>query len=718
MTNGDEGAAGLIDVLGYEDTERWNVVVGETTLGLRDHLLNSGSLPDERTWGRVLDESQSILGMCCPIDEFVASRTGLVCGRVQSGKTMSMTTVSTLARDNHYRLVILIAGVTTNLVEQTRTRLQGDLRGAGRRWNWVILTNPSIQQDADQLAGLVREWRDDGIAEPQKRTLAIVVMKQHRHLRKLIDLLNNVDLRRIPAIVFDDEADQASMNIRPTAPVPSTIYQHISDLRGALPHHTFLQYTATPQAPLLISRIDLLSADFAEVVSPGPRYVGGDRFFRDRVDLVESIPPTDVFDHDNLPEVPPDSLLDALRVYFIGVAIGMLAGADGNRSMLIHPSHRRAVHDRYELWVNRLRADWFRALSQEGDPDRDELVAEFRSMFDRLFRGVEGTPAFEGLLRILPSALNQALVTKVNSLADSNIDWDNAYAHILVGGEKLGRGYTVNGLTVTYMPRPPGGWTADTIQQRARFFGYHERYLDLCRLYLHTDVRTAYTAYVRHEDELRKQLDRYSGRDLKDWKRVFYLDRRLRPTRRAVLETPYLRPEMRGGWFVTSRPHRAPDNGGTNWILFENLREHVPFEQDEEYPQHEVAFRVSLADVLENFLIPLAYPDEVDSVGLCAINCQIADVLEERPDEVCTIYVMNRGEARRRAMVQGRVQQLFQGRSSAGSQNYPGDRAFHNSHRFSFQLHNLTLTSDDEEIPNVLALALRPPKREDMIVHL
>ena len=78
----------------------------------------------------------------------------------------------------------------------------------------------------------------------------------------------------------------------------------------------------------------------------------------------------------------------------------------------------------------------------------------------------------------------------VNSLADAdrNIHWRRNYSWILVGGQVLDRGFTVEGLTVTYMPRGPGVGNADTIQQRARFLGYKRSYLGYCRVFLEPGV--------------------------------------------------------------------------------------------------------------------------------------------------------------------------------------------------------------------------------------
>ena len=76
-------------------------------------------------------------------------------------------------------------------------------------------------------------------------------------------------------------------------------------------------------------------------------------------------------------------------------------------------------------------------------------------------------------------------IVEVNGTADARkkIHWKGMRYWILVGGAKLDRGYTVEGLCVTYMPRGLGtSPAADTLQQRARFFGYKKAYLGMCRV--------------------------------------------------------------------------------------------------------------------------------------------------------------------------------------------------------------------------------------------
>src|SRR5690606_5341635 len=114
------------------------------------------------------------------------------------------------------------------------------------------------------------------------------------------------------------------------------------------------------------------------------------------------------------------------------------------------------------------------------------------------------------------------------------IEWRNEYGWILIGGQAMDRGFTVKGLTVTYMPRGIGVGAADTLQQRARFFGYKRDYLGYCRIYLESDALAAFEAYVAHEEEMRAELQtvRDSGIALTDWKRRFVLSPDLSPCRR------------------------------------------------------------------------------------------------------------------------------------------------------------------------------------------
>jgi Z1 domain len=666
--------------------------LGTAGIGLLHLLVSRGILPPGGVTS-VRDESLSILNSCAAPAGKTAKRTGLICGYVQSGKTLSMEMVSALAKDSGFRIVVLIAGVTTNLVDQSLDRM-GHLPAGAGGYDWIMLKNPRIEAHG-QIVSLLQEWRDPTSAI-NAQMLLITVMKNTRHLGPLAELLSSLDLEGIPAIIFDDEADQASLNTRPTSPRPSPVYQAIEDLRLSLPHHTFLQYTATPQAPLLISRIDSLSADFAELISPGDGYVGGGVFFRDRIDLVSVIPSAEIFDHTNLPAEPPASLISALQVFFVAVASKYVSvgSPTGYRSMLIHPHMRRQVHDAYLSWVEHLKKDWVAILASSSDPDRASLLREFGLAYQELSKTVADLPAFEAIAEKLRIAIGRTIPTLVNSDNGEEIPWKNGYAHVLVGGEKLGRGYTVKGLTVTYMPRGPGGWTADTVQQRARFFGYHalpnDNYLGYCRVYLHASVRDAYVAYIEHEEDMRTQIGSTRGKSLKGLKRAFFLDKQLRPTRHNIMKKLYDRPRFNSGWFEQRAPQAAPNGGAENTRMVTKLESELHLTADS-FTRHYFA-DVNLTGFLENFLIPFSCPDERDEIPMCAIRLTLADEIDRDPDLTCRVVFMDLKVDPRERRVDGGTLNLQQGRSSSDDPNrYPGDRniAENAKNRVTVQIHKI-----------------------------
>ena len=705
----------MVEVVQHSQGDIWEPVVGVVTTRLREYFVSSRVLTKPDSSDRVIAEGCQILSRCVSPLETAPAKTGLVCGYVQSGKTASITAVSALAKDNRYRIIVLIAGVTTNLLAQTRDRLQTHLRAAAAEWTWLMLTNPTLS-DRTAIESLLQEWSSDQYDEADRRTLFITVMKNHSRLRILARLLADLDLSHAPAIVFDDEADQASLNTRPNDPVASTTYLTINELRQALPRHTYLQYTATPQAPLLITRIDSLSADFAELVSPGDDYTGGKEFFGGPTVYVEDIPAVEIYPDSELPTDPPRSLVRAMQVFFVGVATGRLKAMQSHRSMLVHPSRRTATHRHYCNWVNAVKTHWHDLLLSKGELDRDDLIDEFREAYGELVNTCDDLPPFDQIEEKLPVAINQTTVTLVNSSDGREVPWLNGYAHILVGGEKLGRGYTVRGLTVTYMPRPPGGWTADTVQQRARFFGYHASYMGYCRIYLHPSVRSIYGAYIRHEEDMRRQLQSHSGRPLQEWRRLFYLDRRLAPTRQNVLASPYIRPQLPQGWFTPRAPQLAPEEGRHNQAIVRNM-ERLSFEAHEDHPRHYHAV-VGLQDVFEQVLVPLSYLHEDDALGLCVVNCTVKKMLEQDPEERCVVYRMDGGKVRlRRLNDKGVIPELFQGRSSAGAQSYPGDQAFFDGNLLTVQIHMLRVQAGERLFEDVVAVAVKVPRQEAILVQ-
>ena len=581
------------------------------------------------------------------------------------------------------------------------------------------------------LRDVLEDWRDGGTPAEYKMTVLITVLKHYRRIGNLTALIEAVGMRGVPVLIIDDEADQASLNTDVAQGEESTTYRRLMALRDALPLHTYVQYTATPQAPLLVSILDSLSPNFVEVLTPGEAYVGGRDFFGSHHNLVRTIPPSDVLTDVNPLLVPPDSLLEALRIFMVGIAIGLVQGGNrGNRSMLVHPSHRTVRHHEYYNWVRGIFEEWKSILSLPGeDPDKQDLIEELHLAYDDLEETCQSSlPPFERLVPEFRFAFRRTRLLEVNTRAGRTpeVDWGSAYGWILVGGQAMDRGFTVEGLTVTYMPRGIGAGNADTVQQRARFFGYKRSYLGLCRVYLEQGTHRAFERYVEHEEDMRRQLEeiRDSGRPLNDWKRAFVLDNALRPCRHSVLEFDYIRGQFSDDW-VAPRVVLATDNViRANRQTVTSFVDQTSFVTQEGHPKrtetqrHEVAARLSLLDVLEKLLIPMRITSSRDSQRMTGLLLQLSRALENDPNEICSVYRMSPLTGRERGISgSGEVTNLFQGQAPVSPRErrgevYPGDQAIRENGVVSIQIHMLALTSGKEIVrENVPVLAVWVPAR-------
>jgi hypothetical protein len=685
---------------------------------------------DDSAAAKVVGEAGRILSMCLPPSARQEDRAGLVIGYVQSGKTLSFTTVTALARDNRYRLVIVLAGTKTNLLDQNEERLTGDLGILEERGKfWRVLVNPRADVDRiDEVQSTLDLW-DRYKDRPERcRTLLMVVMKNAARLGHLSALLSKCNLNSTCALVIDDEGDQAGLNTKARQNDESPTYASILALRVVLPAHTYLQYTATPQAPLLISRIDRLSPAFAELLKPGDGYVGGKHIFGEGSPYVELIPSSDLPDVWSPDDGPPPSLEKAMRLFFIGVAAGVIAGREGYRSMMIHPSHLRGVHDNYATWARSIRKLWLETLLEpEGSPDRLELRDDFQKAYDDIVATSPDLPRFEEIWDEMDFAIEETKVHVVNATAGriETFPWSDSYGWILVGGAGLDRGFTVEGLTVTYMPRGAGTGMADTIQQRARFFGYKRGYIGLVRIFVDADVRHAFTAYVKHEESLRGSLEKHQGKPMTSWRRLFFMDSSLQPTRRSVLALDIMRGRARE-WINPSYPHDedvVAINRGIVDDFIERLGnqwEPVPGSESwTDVQRHLMIDGLSLERVYEDLLVPLSMADEDDVFDQILVTMQVRSILDDDPKRVCDVYLMSGGAERERAVTEkGAIQNPFQGANP--STGYPGDRSIKTDDRVSIQIHKLKLHRGTQVVgQDVRLVATHVPEnlREDIAMQ-
>jgi hypothetical protein len=391
-------------------------------------------------------------------------------------------------------------------------------------------------------------------------------------------------------------------------------------------------------------------------------------------------------------------------------------------------------HTEYFQWIRSAKNAWQQALElPEGNPDRSDVVEDFELAYQDLARTVPEIPAFRVLLSRLVHAIRRTREQEVNARAGRTppVLFHDTPAHILVGGQAMDRGFTVEGLTVTYMPRGIGVGNADTVQQRARFFGYKRQYFGYCRVFLEQETRDAYSSYVRHEEHMREQLRQHrdTGSPLDAWKRTFLMAPNLQPTRDEVLDLGYMRYSFGTDWYAAKAPHEAPEITQSNRALatrfFSTLRLN-PDGGDErrtDMQRNLVAHGIPLAHVLEQLLMQFKVVKQGESQRFTALRIHLRQILAHEPDATATVYIMSRGRledaVRERPVTQAGelTTYLFQGSNAATG--YPGDRELPSQDRIQVQVHFLRLMNGREEIAsNVPALAVSPlGVRDDVIVQ-
>lgn len=723
---------------------RWQPMQGEVTGDFlrRKEAAGEASADELHT---VAFEAHRILGRCVPPSEPRGEATGLVVGYVQSGKTLSFTTLTALARDNGYGIVILIAGTIDTLKSQSEERLIQDLGLAGDKPGqpWVHIANPATgTSDFDALKLMVSRWKSKAVPTRKKKTILITVLKQHQRLASLVECLahKSLNLQGVPCLVIDDEADQASLNnftaknLKTRQNRVSANYREVTNLKSVLPHHTYIQYTATPQAPLLISLVDALSPDFAETLTPGAAYVGGSVLFAPRSPYAREIPTAEATAVASTYPMTPPTLLAALRLFLLGACAHALSGADSNRSMMVHPSQQTAPHTQYLSWIKAPLLAWKEQLGN--DELRNILKEGFKLAYADLKRTVgDALPPLDDLFGMLDEVLATVMVREVNSTGKGAdpIRWgDNEY-WILVGGQKLDRGYTVKGLTVTYMPRPLGVGNADNLQQRARFYGYKLGYLGFCRVYVREDVKRAFEAYVEHEDLIRTELDLTRGQPLKEWHRKFILANGLQPTRRNVMGI-LLDEVVASEWLHPKTAYANKSAVTANRRCFaaflSYLRTHFDEVEAQEVdperyldkrtdsPRNKLFEAVPLAEAYSRLLDAMHLDDVRDATERAALLVALGQLLTATPDAKCDVFLIGDLQSQNRSLTaKGAINQVFMGKNpntdDRARLRYCGDRDLRTESRVTLHLRKFSFpkspVSPEDDSLDVPWIALHIP---------
>ena len=368
---------------------------------------------------------------------------------------------------------------------------------------------------------------------------------------------------KLPLLMIDDEADNASVDTgeqlfnEDGTPdeehQPKTINSLIRQLLHSFTRKAYVGYTATPFANIYIHHKgstakegpDLFPKAFIINLAAPSNYVGPARMFGrlTRDGRVGALPLSRrILDHydpetdsgwmppkhkkTHVPvhsgqEMIPQTLRDAIHSFVLTCAARELRGQGGEHcSMLIHVTRYVAVQDhvreQVEEAVRRMRQKITRGS------DTAELLAQLRRLWGEDFIPTRDTvaelsppeerppelPSWDAVVAKLPDVLADIVVRSINGTAKDALDYSTpgaALKVIAIGGDKLARGLTLEGLCTSYFVRTTKMY--DTLMQMGRWFGYRPGYLDLCRLYTSPDLVKWFGHIADASEELREEFD-------------------------------------------------------------------------------------------------------------------------------------------------------------------------------------------------------------------
>ena len=430
----------------------------------------------------------------------------LLIGKVQSGKTSNLEMFTAIAFDNGYNCVIIYGGYDNKLLDQTCTRFRKtfDIDEQEASFDVPELFSTNDGNSVDALDDTVMET----LIESGK-PLIFVSMKRPRALERVNSIISNFNKNSIKAFIIDDEGDQASLNTEFKKQKESRTYQQILNMKQNLHNPLYLSVTATPQANVLLGEYSALRPDGLRLIEPGNRYTGAEYFHLDDANIKE----IDKGDVDLLSKnFIPESLYDAIKYFIISSAIMKKRGINSKginySDMIIHTSRVNSDHmDVYGPISNFI--DNYKDNIKNNDEDLEIQLNDLKTIFNNGYfsQDILNEYDFEELKEDIIDVLKNTHIILQDSKGKVTQEHERYKFHkIYIGGDLLQRGLTFEYLVTTYFTRwPKKSGNMDTIIQRARWFGYRDSYLDLCKIFTTESIKMEYSALTESENDLWEQ---------------------------------------------------------------------------------------------------------------------------------------------------------------------------------------------------------------------
>ncbi len=526
-----------------EDSSNKLVVRGDHYHAFRKRVLS-----DIPNYERIVEAAEETIRR---FNEFAPGdnkNTGLGFGKVQSGKTTYFHTVTALAFDNDYDVVIILSGVNNDLLNQNEERIDESFLRAKDTGLYS-----TTHLDSREITRLKRDI-NSGVK------VIVTALKHRAHIDKASELITKYFNCDTKILLIDDEGDQYTLNTKVNSKKGNDVsltYQSVIDLQELSDNIHTLSVTATPQANLFIDIYDNLSPSFVVLLEAGDGYCGLETFHQDNT-YIEEIEP--LSDDDNTIEVK--QLEESIDYYLFTMyeCINNESYKDKKNYMLIHNSRLISDHqDTKEIVTNYLETTYEILYDEdyEGDVVRKEQYDKVFNSYKKFDISNMFDYDFDEYINNIELVLlklkydNEYFIKVINSSQDS-FEQENLYG-IVIGGDKLGRGITIKGLTTTYLQRDTKSASQiDTVLQRARWFGYREDYLPLIKIFTTETIANDFENIYYHNISLIQELEFIirNGLNVKEHELYIEKDKSLKLTRQNVLKKGSVTNENIFGYFA------------------------------------------------------------------------------------------------------------------------------------------------------------------------
>lgn len=493
--------------------------------------------------------------------------TGLICKAADAGYQLIIVLAgihNNLRSQTQLRLDEGFLGFNTRYTQKFDTEIAEDIRvGVGKiSKNEIAHSLTSCRDNGDFSKSAFNSL---GLNFNTNQPIIAVVKKNSKVLERLLIWLTaqSVEMpngRKViknkSFLMIDDEADNASINTNPDEDKSTKINSLIRDVLRLFDKSGYVGYTATPFANIFIpiEEDQIFPRDFIINIPAPSNYIGPDKVFGiklledaeesestlpivNRIDDYNSLIPNGHKKTGVLPAELPESLRQAIKCFIITCTIRRLRGQTTNHnSMLIHVS-------RFTNWQKHIKTlventfDFYRRGIEMGV---DSVLEELRKTFEEdneysyEYKGetiIETYKSFKSvsksildnnssidsqvqvhewtdLLEHINDATSRIQVREINGGSGDVLnyfDHKNGLSVIAIGGDKLSRGLTLEGLSISYYLRASRMY--DTLMQMGRWFGYRPGYVDLCRLFTSRELNEWFCHITLASEELRAEFD-------------------------------------------------------------------------------------------------------------------------------------------------------------------------------------------------------------------